>query len=158
MKKLIPLLTAIVLSSLQTFSQNLPQLRDGMFFTENGTPFTGQAKVWVNTPEGNQLQEINAEAGVLNGAIRYFSAAGELSEIGHYVKGKKDGQWIQYGSTGNKLGEAYYKDGKKDGIWTVWDEQGIMRYHMVYSMGKKVDTWKMWDENAQLVSERLYAE
>jgi antitoxin component YwqK of YwqJK toxin-antitoxin module len=158
MKKLNLLLIVLTVASANVIAQDYPQLRDGVFYSNNGTLFTGQAKIEVNTPEGNQLQEIQALDGLLHGSISYFNTQGQLTETGHYAIGKKEGVWTQFSASGNKLGEAFYKDGKKDGIWTIWDEKGIKRYHMVYSMGKKVDTWKMWDENEQLVSERIFQE
>jgi antitoxin component YwqK of YwqJK toxin-antitoxin module len=154
MKQVLLLIVLCGIITTDIYSQN-PILTNGLYTTEDGTPFTGSATLEDQTAK---KQYIEVKNGLLHGQVKYFHPKGYLEEVGQYVSGKKDGSWTQYAAGGQKLGEAFYKDGLKDGIWTVWDEQGVKRYHMVYSMGKKVDTWKMWDENATLVSERFYNE
>lgn len=154
MIKIFSFLVIVVFQISYGFAQSSPVLRDGLYYSGGDNLFTGTAKI----ESDSRWQEIEAIDGVLHGKISYFDNNGQLTEIGHYVRGQKHGTWIQFGVQGQVLGEAFYKEGKKDGIWTVWDEQGVKRYHMVYSMGRKVDTWKMWDENAVLVSERFYNE
>ena len=157
MKRIILLTLALALSLLTAVAQS-PTLKEGVYYNEDGAPFTGTATLEVSENGKAQKQYIEVLDGLLHGQMKYYHAKGYIEEIGQYSNGKKEGVWIQYASNGQQLGEAYYNKGLKDGIWTVWDEQGVKRYHMVYSMGKKVDTWKMWDQNAVLVSERVYKE
>lgn len=154
MKRLSALSIFCILFTKVVLAQS-PVLVDGLYTDQNGNPFTGTATI---QDASAKRQYIEVKQGLLHGQTKYFHPTGYLEEVGQYTSGKKDGVWIQFASNGQKLGEAYYNNGHKDGIWTVWDEKGIKRYHMVYSMGKKVDTWKMWNENAELVSERFYAE
>jgi antitoxin component YwqK of YwqJK toxin-antitoxin module len=156
MRNLFSILIIALLAN--TVSAQSPILRNGLYTDLDGKAFTGSAIMEDLTANPIQKQYIEVENGLLHGQIKYFHSKGYVEEVGQYVSGKKEGAWIQYAPSGQKLGEAYYKDGLKNGIWTVWDEQGVKRYHMVYSMGKKVDTWKMWDSNAVLVSERVYNE
>jgi antitoxin component YwqK of YwqJK toxin-antitoxin module len=153
-----PLITIVFLALTARIglTQSNPIAVDGKYFNQSGEPFNGSASIEIREADVVSIQEIEVVNGLLHGTVRYLSQKGTVKEVGSYCNGVKNGQWLQYATEGQLIGEAYYKNGLKDGIWTVWDEAGIKRYHMVYSMGKKVDTWKMWDEHANLVSERVY--
>lgn len=156
MKKHALLSILLVASSVAITAQSTPSQLNGIYVNESGEPFSGKARITNTSSADSPIQEIEVVNGHLHGSVRYLFENGSLAELGHYMNGQKEGQWLQYAKEGQLIGEAYYKQGLKDGIWTVWDEAGVKRYHMVYSEGKKVDTWKMWDEHAQLVSERIY--
>ncbi|MEQ8353711.1 MAG: hypothetical protein RH862_19700 [Leptospiraceae bacterium] len=45
---------------------------------------------------------------------------------------KEEGQWIQYYSSGGKLGEGQYSAGKKEGMWTFYSQEGQLIREVMY--------------------------
>ena len=85
-----------------------------------------------------------------------FYANGQVKYLVHLKKnGKKDGQWTEWHTTGEKKSEGAYKDGKQDGLWTHWLENGQIRSRGTYKDGKWDGLWT-WFENLEKYLSETY--
>lgn len=63
---------------------------------------------------------------VLHGKASYYSYSGALAVEGKYVKGKKEGLWVEYDDKGKLQKETLYKAGKVHGVRnTYYYESGL---------------------------------
>jgi len=128
-------------------------VKDGSYYTESGKLYSG---VYTSLENGKKKSEIEIKEGKASGKATYYYNNGNVMEVGTFVNGEKNGEWLRWDEAGKKIAQAFYVGGKKDGLWMVWDSNGTKRYEMNYAMGEKVGKWMMWDENGNLISEKEY--
>lgn len=81
----------------------------------------------------------DAAAKIQNGKFRYFYPNGNLSSVGNYVNGEKQGLWLWYHYNGMMSDSSFYEGGKVRGTSISWHNNGYMSDSAVYtSDGKAV--------------------
>ncbi len=154
MKKAILLLLVNLMLVCGVSAQNIV-LKDGLYYADNGSLFTGVHTAYFAS--GTKKSKFDIQEGKVNGNVTYYyEKTGTVMETGAFVSNEKSGQWLRWDEAGQKIAEAYYVSGKKNGLWLVWDAKGAKRYEMTYAMGDKKGTWIMWDENGKITSQKNY--
>lgn len=110
------------------------------------------------------------ERGQPHGVHRVFNDKGEVEsskvfkngilESEGVVKksGEKDGFWIYYYSSGEKLSEGFYRNNKKYGEWNYYYKNGYLESEGIYgSDGKEDGVWKEYNENGMLREETHFS-
>ena len=68
--------------------------------------------------------------------------------------GLKDGNWVLYYKSGNKLAEGEFKNGKKIGYWKYYFENGLLESEGDYDIyGKQDGLWKEYHESGNIREE-----
>lgn len=153
MKKLLFSVVAILIA-LSSFAQNITEGKDGVYYDDHGTPYTGTYHSYYEN--GQVKSEIPLVNGLKSGSMILYFPNGQVNEIRAYKDGKMDGTWLTFTEKGSKVAEANYADGLKNGKWFIWDENGVLRYDMTYQKGQKAGLWIIYDEKGNKVSERNY--
>ena len=153
MKKLLILIVAIFFS-LPSFSQNISEGKDGLYYDNQGALYTGTYRTLFDN--GQVKSEIPLVNGQKSGSMMIYFPNGQVNEIRSYKDGKMDGTWLTFTEKGSKVAEANYTNGLKNGKWFIWDENGVLRYDMTYKGGQKVGLWIIYDEKGNKLSERNY--
>lgn len=128
-----------------------------------------KTSIWVY-PDGKILKrnewydnhvkelEIPYVDNVPHGEFKRWTVLGDVSLVGKYKKGKRDGEWISYYverlNSHKKESVRYYKDDHAIGDWTGWHYNGVKAFEEHYSEnGDSIGVWKKWDENGTLIEE-----
>lgn len=150
MKKLV----LIVLSLLGLNFLNAQVLNDkGLYIDSDGELFNGTISKTTNGIK----TEFEVKAGIVNGAVTYLYASGNVMEKGMFTDGKKDQKWTRYNENGTVAAIAFYNLGKKTGTWLVYDESGKKRFEMNYMDGEKTGIWTSWDETGAVADTKDYS-
>lgn len=72
----------------------------------------------------------------------YFHDNGQVQQIGYFLNGKPDGQWVSFDSNGKKIAAGEYVDGKKSGQWLFWNDVALTEVHYSDSRVAMVKNWK----------------
>lgn len=152
MKKLVVLMVLMAVS-IGTFAQKVV-LRDGIYFEEKGTPFTGVlTTLYAN---GQKKSEVTIVNGKEDGSALYFAEDGTVLEKGNFSNGMRNGNWTRFSPAGVIIGIASFTNGKKDGTWVVNNEKGAKLFEMTYRNGEKVGVWTTWNDEGQVVATKDY--
>lgn len=71
----------------------------------------------------------------------YYHENGEIAQIGHYLNGKLQGEWISYDVTGEKIAIANYDEGKKTGKWFFWNDETLKEVDYTDNRIANVTVW-----------------
>lgn len=77
-------------------------------------------------PDGSDIWLRTYEDGVLHGPYRKETGPGALIEAGDYVRGEKEGPWVERHDSGD-LEHGEYRAGKRVGVWEVRTESAVLR-------------------------------
>ena len=75
---------------------------------------------------------------------------------GQIIKGKREGEWLQYYANGSLESKSNYKDGKEEGGFISYDVNGRIVYKYNYKLGKLDGEWLHYYETGELKEKRLY--
>ena len=116
---------------------------------------------YYNHPENNKR--------IKDGWYNSYYDKGESREVGKYIEGKKDGEWVDYYRNGKFDGKNVgyvdgkitiienYKNGKRDGKWKEYSFTGTyLVSERNYEDGKLDGKWVLYNENGKIVSEKNY--
>lgn len=73
------------------------------------------------------------------------SIVNKIKQHGFYVKGKKDGAWVETTASGREE-RGNYTNGVRTGIWDTYANQ-IKVGSFDYSLNRKIGTWRYVEEN-----------
>jgi antitoxin component YwqK of YwqJK toxin-antitoxin module len=82
----------------------------------------------------------------------------------HFVDGAKNGEYLEWYSSGNKKLETNFKYGLKDGLYKKWFENGRKRLEGKYTANleknrqHKTGVWSYWNEAGKLTAKETYRE
>ena len=63
-------------------------------------------------------------------------------------RGRPDGKWTSWTSSGKKETEGFYKNGVKEGLWTDW-LSGKKHWQGEFKRGQAEGLWVLWKDNGQ---------
>jgi hypothetical protein len=72
---------------------------------------------------------------------------------GHFVGGKRVGEWTWWHKNGEKSTQRGYENGKGQGTWTWWHDNGNRSKQGSYANHRATGVWRRWYGNGQLRSE-----
>ena len=75
---------------------------------------------------------------------------------GQIIKGKREGEWLEYYTNGSLESKSNYKDGKEEGGFISYDVNGRIVYKYNYKLGKLDGEWLHYYETGELKEKRLY--
>ena len=79
----------------------------------------------------------------------YFHQNGSIEQIGYFVNGKLDGEWVSYDADGLKVSVGNYVNGIKTGKWFFWN--GDQLSEVSYSNNKILGITS-WGSDSDLVA------
>ncbi len=147
------IIVALVFSSAALYA-NPKETNVKIFYDAQGNLYTGiHVTYFENGNKSGSLQIVN---GLIQGKATYFYENGKTKEIGQFIDGKKEGEWIKYDEKGNIIGKAFFKNDLKHGKWEIFSSNGTRIFEMYYDGGKRTGTWKQWDEKGSLIETRNF--
>ena len=83
----------------------------------------GCMAVFAQTPQGEVVKHKKEYTVVSPNEIivKTFHANGELMEVGTFINGKPDGEWMSYDTEGRLFTRATFDNGVKTGVWTIYN-------------------------------------
>lgn len=73
------------------------------------------------------------------------------------VNKKKQGLWIQFDNSGDKiLEQGHYISNKKDGLWVSYYPNGNKKHEITYNLGKAIGPAKFYYENGLISEEGIW--
>ena len=105
----------------------------------------------------NQIQIIKdiyykkVDQSIVNGKI-YFKNNGNNIFLGDINGGKKNGEWLELYSNGNRKGQFIYKNGFLNGPYTLWYKNDIKGEYGFYKNDKKDRLIIKWDQQGKKYS------
>lgn len=85
--------------------------------------FIDTLKVFFSNGKPNYIKYYTP-SGIQNGEFIVWHENGNISQVGHYVDGKKDGQWKTYFENGQLESVSSYRLGKEIGDWITYKVDG----------------------------------
>ena len=97
--------------------ESLEKIQGDYYIENSGDLYTGRAlKFYKN---GQMEFEANYLNGEFHGLKKSWYQNGRKSEIGEYIRNKKEGTWLRFGENGQYVYEEEFSDGEKiRGSWT----------------------------------------
>ena len=65
-------------------------------------------------------------------------------------------RFVEYSSSGLRLGEGAWMVNRKEGMWLYWYESGALKSKGVYNAGRMNDLWVCWDEDGAVLQAGFY--
>ncbi len=121
----------------------------------NSTPTTSSQD---ETKSNDTTEKVQADPFLKDGEEKTKYPNGVIKTLGSYIKGKRDGQWYSWHSTGKPWSETFFENGVKNGPTKSWHDNGNLRYEGIYLNDSKTGVWKYFDENGKLMKEVDYTE
>ncbi|MEM7184259.1 MAG: LIC20035 family adhesin [Spirochaetota bacterium] len=81
-----------------------------------------------------------------------------LGRKGKYVRGKREGEWLQYYETGEILYRIPYQNGEKNGVQKKYKEDGTIFQQATYKNGKRHGKYWRNSRKGYLAEEGVYQE
>ena len=72
-------------------------------------------------------------------------------EIGNFVNGLKEGEWVEYHQNGNVSKVANYINGKTEGYYVRWHENGQLRLDMYHKNGMAHGLYVYYNEDGRVI-------
>lgn len=94
--------------------------------------------MWRDEPEPESYKLGNVDNARVNGKRVKRDEYGNIRAVGHYRRGKLDGECKSFYEDGKLQSRIEYKDGIEDGMHEEWDEYGDITYRCRYRDGKAV--------------------
>jgi antitoxin component YwqK of YwqJK toxin-antitoxin module len=105
---------------------------------------------------GYLISEENYSKNRRNGPSYKFYPDSSIAERLSYINDIKQGEWIQYYSTGAVHLKTNYLDGKINGRFEVWFENGAPEYSGQYDNDKRDGLWTIYKEDGSVKYKLLY--
>lgn len=127
------------------------------FWINSETQKYADGKVTLRDEEGNLIIEQTFSKGLPNGKFKsYYRGGKKLENEGKYVKGEKEGTWIEYYENSNKKTIQKYKNGKREGKIKTYFENKELRTEGEFENGKREGKWTFYYENGEKKAEGRY--
>lgn len=127
------------------------------FWIDSETQKYADGKVTLRDEEGNLIIEQTFSKGLPNGKFKsYYRGGKKLENEGKYVKGEKEGTWIEYYENSNKKTIQKYKNGKREGKIKTYFENKEIRTEGEFENGKREGKWTFYYENGEKKAEGRY--
>ena len=72
---------------------------------------------------------------------------------GHLLKGKKEGEWVQWHESGKISTKENYVNGQANGIWEQWFQNGKIKLRASFRKGEAHGQRTEWYENGKKMQE-----
>jgi antitoxin component YwqK of YwqJK toxin-antitoxin module len=115
--------------------------------------FVGQEKSWLDvfgnrtTKERAVYYRLLFNDNIENKSIVDYYISGKKAREFYVVKGKKEGKFIQFYSTGEVKTVGEFEDGFREGMWKTYYSNGKIKEKGKYSKGEKTGVWKLFYKN-----------
>ena len=113
----------------------------------------GQKKVWFDinwngtTKEKATYYNVFSNLKYNNELVVYYYVSGKKAKESYFVKGKKEGQSVDFYATGEIKVVGKYEGGFREGMWKTYYNNGKMKEKGRYSKGEKIGVWKLFYKN-----------
>ncbi len=74
----------------------------------------------------------------------------ETTWRGHYIAGKKEGEWVEQWHDGTLKARGSFEAGLQSGRWTEWRPTGVRLCEGVYQAGWAVGDWVYWNDDGSV--------
>jgi antitoxin component YwqK of YwqJK toxin-antitoxin module len=102
------------------------------------------------------VSEDNYSADQRNGLSRKFYPSGAVAETLSFIKGTKDGEWIQYYDDGKLCLKGFYVNGRLDGAFIFCFPGGSTQLEGQYLSDIRAGKWKAYNQDGSLKYEIEY--
>ncbi|MDB6081688.1 MAG: hypothetical protein JWO53_960 [Chlamydiia bacterium] len=157
------------LQALLTYDKGVLNGRKALF-SEEGTRLFDvtyvqaklEGKVYQLHPDG--MEEIQYfKNNILDGDhIIYYPSQKGLGKLkayeAHYVKGKLEGEVVEYNANGGKTVSTLYKDGLREGIATFYNDDGRVAMTAEFKNGKQYGMMRHFFPNGSVAKESRYVD
>lgn len=91
---------------------------------------------------------------ILHGNYKSFDVDGHLTEMGNYVNGKKEGQWLGFDDKGSMVDSSMYVNGHLKGVRMNWYSNGFASDSMNFDGGGNGVQISYYDDGAPATAGR----
>lgn len=98
---------------------------------------------------GNEITKGEYYNGLQEGS--WFYHVGDFKEVGSFIGGAKDGQWIHYYQNGKIAFRGNYSDGEAKGKHYYYHQNGIKKKIGKYAGGQKHGIWRTFSDKAEII-------
>ncbi|MCF8224967.1 MAG: hypothetical protein K9J30_03725 [Bacteroidales bacterium] len=98
--------------------------------------------------EGNIISEGSFINGEKDG--KWVHTVGDHKEVGKYIIGLREGEWIYYYENGKKKFEGNYTQGQLDGWQIYYYKNGNIQEEQYYESGIRERTWRKYDSEGNI--------
>ena len=137
---------------------------DGVWKWMDESGFTIRLETYDNGIEEGQFIEYDSSnklllKGVYRNGLRvdsWFYHVNDHKELGSYLNGERDGNWIYQYSKKQKMFEGEYSFGSKEGIHKEWYPNGTLKSTGKFEGGVENGKWKFFTEEGVLKYTYIY--
>ena len=137
---------------------------DGVWKWMDETGFIIRLETYDNGLEDGSFIEYDSSRkltlkGIYRNGLRvdkWFYHVNDHKELGGYLNGERDGNWIYLYSEKQKMFEGKYSFGQKEGTHKEWYPNGILKSVGNYEGGVKNGKWKFFTPEGYLTHTHIY--
>jgi len=122
------------------------------------TPALEDLTDMINLPEGEWIVEKNfwhnktpRTVNLRNGSRFVWYEDGNLEESGHYIGGKKEGEFVYGRPNGSLFSVENYKNDVLDGKFRTFDSENRVESDGEYLNGQREGTWTFYERNGDFL-------
>jgi antitoxin component YwqK of YwqJK toxin-antitoxin module len=121
------------------------------FFSIRNT--VGQEKVWLDlngdatTKEKAVYSRVSSNDKNENKIIVDYYLSGKKAKEFYVIKGKREGKFVEFYSTGEVKTIGEFEDGYREGMWKTYYNNGKMKEKGKYNKAEKIGVWKLYYKN-----------
>jgi hypothetical protein len=87
--------------------------------------------------------------------VAYGGTADRMIQ-GYYRDGVQEGEWTTWYENGQRSAVDHYRNGLQDGLHTSWYANGVKALEGKYRNGKREGTWTRWDPTGLTSKQERY--
>lgn len=112
-----------------------------------------QKKIWLDIQENITTKEkavyyrVFSKENNKNQLVIDYYISGKKAKEAYFVKGKKDGKYVEFYPTSEVKITGRFEDGLREGIWKTYTKNGKIKEKGKYIKGDKVGVWKTFYKN-----------
>jgi MORN repeat variant len=109
-------------------------------------------------PKGDEVwcQKIVKGKAVKDGIFVAYGGTADRMIQGYYRDGVQTGEWTTWYENGQRSAVDHYRNGLQDGLHTSWYANGVKALEGNYRNGKREGTWTRWDPTGLTSKQETY--
>jgi hypothetical protein len=118
----------------------------------------GATMMGAAPPKGEEVwcQKIVNGKPVKDGIFVAYGGTADRMIQGYYREGVQTGEWTTWYENGQRSAVDHYRDGLQDGLHTSWYANGVKALEGNYRNGKREGTWTRWDPTGLTSKQETY--
>jgi hypothetical protein len=118
----------------------------------------GATMMGAAPPKGEEVwcQKIVNGKAVKDGIFVAYGGTADRMIQGYYREGVQTGEWTTWYENGQRSAVDHYRDGLQDGLHTSWYANGVKALEGNYRNGKREGTWTRWDPTGLTSKQETY--